>query len=1019
MRIDINAIGFAGVVREKRKILFCGAHTFDAAENPKDGSAPAIVRREKRMARRVIDRKGARKRAIRRLLARHGLKEVAAIDARGAAGCCVWGLRRKALEEVLSDAELCRVLFHMAKRRGFQSGARRVAEEDTDGKRALEGARQLRETMLKAGAPTIGAYLATLPKKRNADGRYDRSVMRDLVREEAARIFAVQRKLGNGKASARFEKEYAELAFVQRPRQSSEDRVGFCAFERGERRAPKFAYTAELFVLWSRLNNLHVREMTGEERRLTKEEKTRLAELAHERKGGVTYKQARKALGVDDDVLFNIAYRKPKADEAWEDIREAAEKALFVKLPGYHALKAVLETERLADWRRWTEKDRDKLDEISRILSFCEDPGEIESRLGKLGVADPKRRAALAGITEFSRTVSLSLKALRRIVPGLMEGMSYEKACKTAGYDPRRRESGELEQLPPFEGVYDAVVNRALAQARKVLNAVLRTRGMPERVLLEVAEEVGRDFSDRKERERRRERSAALGEKMRKELEADILAGRTASSGDLIKFRLWQEQRGFCVYSGEYIPPEVLRDPHATRIDHILPFARSWDDSYLNKVLCLTDEALRKGRRTPVEYLGATDRWEGLRAMAVQLPRRKAERCLMASFDAEKAAAWKMRQLTDSRHVARLVKDHLERYLALGADAVETRNGAMMARLRGAWGFPDKERRNDRYLAAAALVLASATEEPVERLASWNAYEARAKAAPGEKPLPPAPWKRFREDARAAADRVFVSRLPVRKVTGAAHEETVRSLRPGGAEGPRIVQRVRLKDLTPAVLERLVDLDRNRKLYEVLKARLRAHDGKPELAFAEPVYMPVTDPTRQGPVINGVRVVTNERSGVRVRGGIARNGDMVRVDVFHKDGKFLLVPVYAHHFAGAGLPNRAIAAHKPEHEWDEVDESAFVFSLYRNDLIRVETKTEEIVGYYVGTHRGTGGINVRAHDRDPSFGKNGDRLGVGTRTLVAFEKYAVDYFGNRTRILKETRLGVARDPEPERGGTRA
>ena len=81
-----------------------------------------------------------------------------------------------------------------------------------------------------------------------------------------------------------------------------------------------------------------------------------------------------------------------------------------------------------------------------------------------------------------------------------------------------------------------------------------------------------------------------------------------------MKYRLWKEQEGLCPYSGEYIKPELLRDPVATQIDHILPHSRSYDDSYMNKVLCFTDENQRKGNMTPYEYLGGSPLWEKLEA---------------------------------------------------------------------------------------------------------------------------------------------------------------------------------------------------------------------------------------------------------------------------------------------------------------------------------------------------------------------------------------------------------------------
>ncbi len=63
-------------------------------------------------------------------------------------------------------------------------------------------------------------------------------------------------------------------------------------------------------------------------------------------------------------------------------------------------------------------------------------------------------------------------------------------------------------------------------------------------------------------------------------------------------------------------------------------------------------------------------------------------------------------------------------------------------------------------------------------------------------------------------------------------------------------------------------------------------------------------------------MVIDKLSGIPVRGGIAKNDTMLRVDVFTKAGRFHLVPVYVHHAVAKELPNRAIVAFKDE---DEVD----------------------------------------------------------------------------------------------------
>ncbi|MCB9973317.1 MAG: type II CRISPR RNA-guided endonuclease Cas9 [Rhodospirillales bacterium] len=1045
--IGIASVGFAGVDQDRRKILFSGVHIFEAAENPKDGSSLAAPRREKRGLRRVISRKSQRKKRIRSLLARYGLKDIENIDlskkhpktAKGCPPVTPWDLRKIAFERKLTDAEFSRVLFHIAKHRGFQSNKKSaLAENDTEGKKVLSGAVELEEKWVRSGEKTVASYLSTQPKQRNGDGDYTNSIKRDFLREEVCKIFAAQKAFGNEKASEKLLLEYAGngkleerntlegdgIAFYQRPLQSSEHLVGECTFEKGEKRAPKCSYTAELFVLWGKLNNTRIKDVKGNERALTQDEKNKLVDLAHKNKGGVTYKQARKDLSLSEDERFNISYRKLKdEDNSWEKIRDNSEKSSFLSLQGYHALKEALDTGSAVDWQSWISNRREALDDIARVLSFYEDKKQVDNLLSVHNLTEDEKDR-LCHIKNFKKSVDLSLKAIRNILPHMQEGLRYDESCKAAGYHHSKCDNKGSDTLPPFDDIRNPVVNRALSQTRKVINACIRKYGMPEKIIVELARNVGKSFKDRKDIEREQKKNEAYRGEARKHI-AEILGiiEDNVSGEDILKYRLWKEQDGYCPYSGQYITPEMLRESTTTQIDHIIPYSRSWDNSYMNKVLCLTNENQKKANQTPYEYLSGTSRFEAFQAMVRQLPPKKTERLLMESYD-DKEQSWKDRALNDTRYMARLLKNHIEQNLTLGdGQRVQTRNGALTANLRGAWGFPIKDRRNDRHHAIDAIVLACSTQSMVQKFANWNKYEARRKN-PSERPLPPKPWDTFREDALNVVygtknkdgkreGGIFVSRMPVRTITGAAHQETIRSIRKSDG---KVIQRVKLRSLTLPMLENLVDKDRNLKLYNVLKERLDTHGGKADKAFAEPVFMLVNDPSKPAPRINSVRIETTEKSGIEINEGLASNGDQVRVDVFQKDGKYYAIPIYAHHFVQDHLPNKAVIAYKEEHDWQEMDEKDFQFSLYKNDLVRIKSKTEDYLAYYMGTiDRSTGAISIRTHDNDPSFGKDGTTR-TGVKTLLAFEKYSVNYFGDRHRIEKEIRRGVADCDDPESGG---
>jgi CRISPR-associated endonuclease Csn1 len=154
-----------------------------------------------------------------------------------------------------------------------------------------------------------------------------------------------------------------------------------------------------------------------------------------------------------------------------------------------------------------------------------------------------------------------------------------------------------------------------------------------------------------------------------------------------------------------------------------------------------------------------------------------------------------------------------------------------------------------------------------------------------------------------------------------------------------------------------------------------------------------------------VRLLDTQKSGLPVRGGIANNGDMMRVDMFTDGKRFHVVPLYVADVVKRELPNRAVVAFKPEDEWTVMDENyQFLFSLHKNDWVRVKQKGKKpIEGYFAMVHRGTGNINIWSHDRNQSVGKNGMIEGIGIKTALSVEKYHIDLLGRLHRVHHESR----------------
>jgi CRISPR-associated endonuclease Csn1 len=102
-------------------------------------------------------------------------------------------------------------------------------------------------------------------------------------------------------------------------------------------------------------------------------------------------------------------------------------------------------------------------------------------------------------------------------------------------------------------------------------------------------------------------------------------------------------------------------------------------------------------------------------------------------------------------------------------------------------------------------------------------------------------------------------------------------------------------------------------------------------------------------------------------------------------------------------------AFKDESEWTLIDESfVFMFSLYPNDLVKVQQKGKQpVFGYFASCHRGTAAINIWAQDRKKSVGKDGQMEGIGVKTALSLEKFQVDVLGNVYPAPPEVRSGLA------------
>ncbi|MBC7765544.1 MAG: type II CRISPR RNA-guided endonuclease Cas9, partial [Hyphomonadaceae bacterium] len=649
----------------------------------------------------------------------------------------------------------------------------------------------------------------------------------------------------------------------------------------------------------------------------------------------------------------------------------------------------------------------------------------------------------------YDKFAHLSLTALRKLIPHLEDGLLYNEACSNLGYNHSQPDKGLEKQyklpLIPSEDICNPVVVRALTQTRKVVNALIDKYGSPTHIHIEFARDVGKSYDERrniqKEQETNRKKTESLAEKLIRDFNVQV------NGLNITRLRLYDEQGGKCPYSLEHIDPNRLFEIGYVEIDHIIPYSKCFDDSLNNKVLVKTRENQQKAQRTPYEYLGGdAQRWNTFEHWINTLSIKNAKKNrllrktpLTREEDIEK---FKERNIKDTQYIARFMGSFVKENLIFQEekwDNVRVVSGRITSFLRSRWGLGAKDRDADclHHAMDAAIIAAAGDVSIIQSVTKYYQAQEDGDIYIVEKGWKfPLPWIHFREELQARMSKnptdniefykldtykddyekiepIFVSRAPNRKVSSAAHKETIRSKK--YIENEISVVKTSLNNMKLAALETMFDKEGNKRLYEAIKERLLMHGDNPQKAFASPLYKP-TNGDNPAPIVRSIKLQTVTKTGVFVNGGIADNGDMIRVDVFKKDGKFHLIPIYVHHRAEYKktriLPNRAIMQNKPESNWTIIDDSfQFCFSLFKNDFVRVKLKEQEIFGYYTSTHRGTGAINLIAHDGSKTFEGVGVKTAsafekfqvVGVKTASAFEKFQVDVLGNISIINKEMR----------------
>lgn len=358
----------------------------------------------------------------------------------------------------------------------------------------------------------------------------------------------------------------------------------------------------------------------------------------------------------------------------------------------------------------------DFLDKVAELLTYSKTDNKLikyienDDRYKLLSNTDIIE--AMKNMSTYSGNMNLSLTAIKKLNSKMLEGKDYYESRKDLGYFNDKEVY--WEKFPTISEIEDAFntsitnvnVKHVLVQLRKLYNALLEKFGKPSKVHIELAREMSKDFSERqkiknKQLERYNEKQIAKFELF--SANKDIINKNDLSNESFLRFNLWKEQDYKCIYSGKYIPREKVLS-FELEVDHILPYSRTRNNSYFNKVLVYKEENQNKKERTPFEWLGKDElKWEEFKNRIENLKITEIKKRNLLRKDSIEVEGFLERELHATSYVSRLsytifdkMIDPSEKYLVNedGSikeerynDNVVAYNGSITSQLRKSYGL--------------------------------------------------------------------------------------------------------------------------------------------------------------------------------------------------------------------------------------------------------------------------------------------------------------------------------------------
>lgn len=692
----------------------------------------------------------------------------------------LWQLRAKAATERVTLPELGRILYHLNQKRGYKHSK----DNEQDSKQTEYVAIvNRRYAELKEEGLTIGQHFAQKLKesehqqKNGTSYSYrikDQVFPRAAYEEECRTILKTQQQFYPTILTDDVVADFFNFIYYQRPLRSCKHLVSRCELEAqlllpkegnnsyAPRVCPLSSPLAQLDKIWEAVNNFTIKNKQNDVLYITLEQRKEIVDYLQD---NLTIKKdkIRNILGISKSKEWIVKADNINALQG-NKTRIAISEALSAGQLTRKEIDAFLRFDIDFDTYVDTETgemmpdilvvnnsyEEQPLNKLWHCIYSIPEEKDLIRALQKLGIKDNTVLDALSKLSfKTAGYANKSTRAIRKILPYLMEGHKYSEACYMAGYNHSNSITKEEEakrvlkdHLPQIQKneLRQPVVEKILNQMINIVNTLIKDGDEIKEIRVELARELRQSKDERIEANRDIRANKRKNDEISARIQKEY--GLTPTRNRIMRYKMWTETNHQCIYCGTRIKAEEFLNGIDEK-EHIIPKSLLFDNSFSNQTCACRKCNQEKGNRTALDYMRDKQRESDYLTRVNELLEKKnisktkynrllasykdyIERKKQGKETEDDKDLWENfidRQLRQSQYIA---KKAIEVLRQICHDVYAT-SGSVTDALRHQWGYDNilHDLNFERFAKAGntemhTIVGRNGSETEVERIKGWN-----------------------------------------------------------------------------------------------------------------------------------------------------------------------------------------------------------------------------------------------------------------------------------------------------------